>query len=169
MEKIGLVEANLAGHTLTGGRFSRAKHTPGLPDGIPHYRKPPPSPIESINAWSRSSPTALSRTLQPRSSRLHRSRNCEAREARSPGARQPALPAGAHHERPWRVQVEAIRNLKARCGKPPRALIQMATGSANPPRFVSQADCSPAKRIRFRRSQQPRPAGVERVPAIRAL
>lgn len=39
---IGLVEAKPEGHTLTGVETQSSKYTLGLPDGIPHYRRPLP-------------------------------------------------------------------------------------------------------------------------------
>ncbi|OFZ86280.1 MAG: restriction endonuclease subunit R [Betaproteobacteria bacterium RIFCSPLOWO2_12_FULL_62_58] len=128
---IGPVEAKPEGHTLTGVEIQSSKYTLGLPDGIPHYRKPLPFAYESTGAV-----TQFTNSLEPdfrsrevftfhRPEELLRLVKLDA-QVRANLRGLPAL----NDERLWRVQAEAIRNLEASlAANRPRALIQMATGS----------------------------------------
>lgn len=57
---IGLIEAKPEGHTLTGVEVQSSKYTLGLPDAVPHYRKPLPFAYESTGAV-----TQFTNSLEP--------------------------------------------------------------------------------------------------------
>ncbi|MBI4194436.1 MAG: DEAD/DEAH box helicase family protein, partial [Betaproteobacteria bacterium] len=128
---IGIVEAKPEGHTLTGVEVQSSKYTLGLPDAVPHYRKPLPFAYESTGAV-----TQFTNSLDPD----FRSREVFTFHRPEELLRLVKLDAQLHANlralpvlddaRLWRVQTEAIRNLEASLAENrPRALIQMATGS----------------------------------------
>jgi type I restriction enzyme R subunit len=127
----GVIEAKPEGHTLIGVEVQSSKYTLGLPDGIPHYRKPLPFAYESTGAV-----TQYTNSLEPdfrsrevftfhRPDELARLVKLES-QLRTNLRALPEL----NDERLWRVQAEAVRNLETSlAANHPRALIQMATGS----------------------------------------
>ena len=128
---IGLVEAKPEGHTLSGVEVQSSKYTLGLPDGVPHYRKPLPFAYESTGAV-----TQFTSSLEPdfrsrdvftfhRPDELLRLVKLESQVRANLRAMPPLDDA-----RLWRVQSDAVKNLEASlAANRPRALIQMATGS----------------------------------------
>ena len=152
---IGIVEAKPEGHPLVGVEVQSSKYTLGLPDGIPHYRKPLPFAYESTGAV-----TQFTNSLEPdyasrevfafhRPEELKRLVGLDAQLRENlrhlPELADPNL---------WAVQAEAIRNLeKSLALNKPRALIQMATGSGKT--FTACSFCyrlikyGKAKRILF--------------------
>jgi type I restriction enzyme R subunit len=127
----GIIEAKPEGHTLTGVEVQSSKYTLGLPDAVPHYRKPLPFAYESTGAV-----TQFTNSLEPdfrsrevftfhRPEELLRLVKLDAQVR----ANVRALPE-LRDDRLWSVQREAIRNLEAALADNRlRALIQMATGS----------------------------------------
>ena len=128
---VGPIEAKPEGHTLTGVEIQSSKYTLGLPDAVPHYRKPLPFAYESTGVV-----TQFTNSLEPdfRSREVFTFHRPEellrlAKLETQVRGNLRGLPA-VNDERLWRVQVEAIRNLEASLAADrPRALIQMATGS----------------------------------------
>ena len=57
---IGVAEAKPEGHTLSGVEIQSSKYTLGLPDGVPHYRKPLPFAYESTGTV-----TQFTNSLEP--------------------------------------------------------------------------------------------------------
>ena len=127
----GVIEAKPEGYPLTGVEVQSSKYTLGLPDSIPHYRKPLSFAYESTGAV-----TQFTNSLEPdfrsrevftfhRPDELARLVKLESQVR----ANVRALPE-VTDEHLWRVQTEAIQNLeKSLAANRPRALIQMATGS----------------------------------------
>jgi len=152
---IGIVEAKPEGHPLVGVEVQSSKYTLGLPDGLPHYRKPLPFAYESTGAV-----TQFTNSLEPdfssrevftfhRPEELKRLMQLDAQLRENlrhlPELSDPNL---------WGVQAEAIRNLEQSLAQnKPRALIQMATGSGKT--FTACSFCyrlikyGKAKRILF--------------------
>ncbi len=128
---IGVIEAKPEGHTLKGVEVQSSKYTLGLPDAVPHYRKPLPFAYESTGVV-----TQFTNSLEPdfrsrevftfhRPEELLRLVKLDAQLR----ANLRALPE-LRTDGMWPVQVEAVRNLEASLAQNrPRALIQMATGS----------------------------------------
>ena len=128
---IGVIEAKPEGHTLKGVEVQSSKYTLGLPDAIPHYRKPLPFAYESTGVV-----TQFTNSLEPdfrsrevftfhRPEELLRLVQLDAQLR----ANLRALPE-LRTDGMWPVQIEAVRNLEASLAQNrPRALIQMATGS----------------------------------------
>jgi type I restriction enzyme, R subunit len=128
---IGLTEAKPEGHTLSGVEIQSSKYTLGLPDAVPHYRKPLPFAYESTGAV-----TQFTNSLESdfrsrgvftfhRPDELLRLVKLES-QVRANLRTMPPL----DDTRLWGVQSEAVKNLEASlAANRPRALIQMATGS----------------------------------------
>jgi type I restriction enzyme R subunit len=128
---IGVIEAKPEGHTLKGVEVQSSRYTLGLPDAVPHYRKPMPFAYESTGVV-----TQFSNSLEPdfrsrevftfhRPEELLRLVQLDAQLR----ANLRALPE-LRTDGMWPVQIEAVRNLEASLAQNwPRALIQMATGS----------------------------------------
>ena len=151
----GVIEAKPEGYPLTGVEVQSSKYTLGLPDSIPHYRKPLSFAYESTGAV-----TQFTNSLEPdfrsrevftfhRPDELARLVKLESQVR----ANVRALPE-VTDEHLWRVQTEAIQNLeKSLAANRPRALIQMATGSGKT--FTTCSFCyrlikfGKAKRILF--------------------
>ena len=128
---IGVIEAKPEGHTLKGVEVQSSKYTLGLPDAIPHYRKPLPFAYESTGVV-----TQFTNSLEPdfRSREVFTFHRPEellhlVRLDAQLRANLRALPE-LRTDGMWPVQIEAVRNLEASLAQNrPRALIQMATGS----------------------------------------
>jgi type I restriction enzyme, R subunit len=158
----GVIEAKKQGETFTGVEWQSAKYVDGLPDEIP-------TAVEGVLPFvyeSTGAETRFTNTLDPDAASrevfsFHRPETL-ARWLEEI-ARHPTAPTLRHRLRTlpplteaglWPAQVVAIRNLEASLAAgPPRALIQMATGSGKTftaaniaYRLVKHAD---ARRILF--------------------
>ena len=111
---IGLIEAKPEGHTLSGVEIQSSKYTLGLPDAVPHYRKPLPFAYESTGAV-----TQFTNSLEPdfrsrevftfhRPDELLRLVKLESQVRANLRAMPPV-----EDDRLWRVQAEAVTNLRS--------------------------------------------------------